>query len=156
MANPSQPGPVDSLLDRLLGDDTGVGLRVRRGLDESVRRDLENLLNTRWRCLSWPPGLDELEKSLVNYGIPDFSGASFGDPVSQRDLRKILEQCIQRFEPRLRDVRVSLPERGNRQDRTLRFTIQAELRSGTLTRSVAYETALDPTTSSFHVGHPGR
>ena len=44
----------------------------------SLRRDLENLLNTRWSCISWPPDYEELDLSLINYGIPDFTGGVWG------------------------------------------------------------------------------
>lgn len=162
MIQGSQPREATSLLGRLMSDDAATAAAqgghrsTRRGLEELVRHDLENLLNTRWRCLSWPPGLDELEQSLVNYGIPDFSGASFGDPASHRELRRILEQCIRRFEPRLRAARVVLLERGGRQDRMLHFKIEAELGVGAELHAVAFETALDPTSARFRVGSSGR
>src|SRR5687767_8128335 len=71
---------VPSMLDRLLDDEPGVSreaakddVKTLREIKDSVRRDLENLLNTRARCLSWPPSLEELPASLVNYGLPDFT-----------------------------------------------------------------------------------
>jgi len=157
---PRQIG-TGSLLDRLLGEGprsrtSGSRFAVPTGVQESVRRDLENLLNTRWRCLSWPPDLEELEHSLVNYGIPDFTGASFNDPSSQRELRRIIQNSIRKFEPRLKHARVSVPEREDKQDRTLRFRIEAELQAGDSSRAVAFETALDPSTSTFHVGRAAR
>ena len=33
-------------------------------LKESLRRDLTNLLNTRWACRSWPPDFDQLETTF--------------------------------------------------------------------------------------------
>ena len=81
---------VPSVLDRLLDDHPEqrqelpkARHQVLRELKQSVRRDLENLLNTRWRCVSWPPNLDELELSLVNYGIPDFTGVNMGSPAER-------------------------------------------------------------------------
>jgi len=53
---------VPSVLDRLLDDDPGVSReparnrhQVLRELKQAVRRDLENLLNTRVRCQAGPP-----------------------------------------------------------------------------------------------------
>jgi type VI secretion system protein ImpF len=157
MATDLPSGDADSLLDKLTTDTVGGEAwpnrsRSRRATEDVIRRDLENLLNTRWRCLSSPAGLEELERSLVNYGIPDFTGMSFADAESQRELRRILEHCIQHFEPRLRMVRVSLQPRGERQDRVLRFRIEAELRSDGGRRSVAFETTLDPAMANFRVG----
>ena len=75
------------MLDRLLDHEPDVRReaprsrnQVLRELKQSVRRDLENLLNTRVRCIPLPPELKELKQSLVNYGIPDLTGASLGDP----------------------------------------------------------------------------
>ena len=68
---------VPSVLDRLIDDEPTATReppksrgQVLRDLKQSVRRDLENLLNTRQRCKSWPENLSELEVSLVNYGFP--------------------------------------------------------------------------------------
>ena len=52
---------LPSLIDRV-----GQADQVLRDLRECLRRDLENLLNTRRRCLPAPPDLEELETSLVN------------------------------------------------------------------------------------------
>ena len=70
---------LPSLLDRLLDDNPQseqgyfeVYSQNIGNLEECVKRDLENLLNTRRRCKSWPSELRELNNSLVNYGLPDF------------------------------------------------------------------------------------
>src|SRR5262245_65798814 len=47
-------------------------------LRRAVRRDLEALLNTRQRCISPPSDLEELDRSLVSYGIRDFSSLGLG------------------------------------------------------------------------------
>lgn len=157
MADPRNDEPVAiPLLDRLILDDGRTALRGRtaslRDVRDSVRRDLENLLNTRWRCTSWPPDLSELNRSLVNYGIPDFTGATFHDPVSQREFARILQRAIEHFEPRLKTVTVGSPSgRYDPQDRTLRFRIDATLRMGGSSEQVSFETALDPSNARFRV-----
>ena len=74
---------LPSLLDRLIDeepDDSREPPKSRsqllRELKQSIRRDLENLLNTRQRCRSWPENFDELTVSLVSYGIPDMAGTA--------------------------------------------------------------------------------
>jgi type VI secretion system protein ImpF len=65
---------VPSVLDRLLNDSPTAtrevpasGNQLLRDVKMAVCRDLENLLNTRWRCLSLRDDFDELKKqSLVN------------------------------------------------------------------------------------------
>src|SRR5688500_14557195 len=102
---PDQP-LVPSVLDRLLDDAPEVSReparsrnQLLRELKQSVRRDLENLLNTRRRCLSLPPGLKELPASLVNYGLPDFSGNPAA--ANREAFAKLVEGVIRQYEPRL-------------------------------------------------------
>ncbi|HAA50918.1 MAG TPA: type VI secretion system baseplate subunit TssE [Planctomycetaceae bacterium] len=147
-----------SLLDRLLDDEPGnqreaVKQRhqVLREMKLSVRRDLENLLNTRWRCVSWPPNLEELETSLVNYGIPDFTGIRFASANTQDELRSILEAVIRRFEPRFSKVRVELITNADSLDRTLRFRIDAMLHAEPVVEPVVFDTTLKTSTGDFEV-----
>src|SRR5438552_3823718 len=108
-----------SLLDRLLDDDPGTQreaprsrTQVLRELKRAVRRDLEDLLNTRRCCLPLPEDLKELERSLVNYGIPDFTGAGMGSSESRDELRRAIEDVIRRHEPRFQTVTVHLLDSG--------------------------------------------
>jgi hypothetical protein len=86
MAKPRATQPLKtSVLDRLLDENPGVATdppalesKSHRELRRSVRRDLENLLNTRQRALSWPKNLQELDCSLLSYGIPDFAAINLG------------------------------------------------------------------------------
>ena len=148
-----------SLLDRLLDDEPGnqreaVKQRhqVLREMKLSVRRDLENLGNPRWRCVSWPPNLEELETSLVNYGIPDFTGIRFASANTQDELRSILEAVIRRFEPRFSKVRVELITNADSLDRTLRFRIDAMLHAEPVVEPVVFDTTLKTSTGDFEVG----
>ena len=149
---------VPSLLDRLL-DDEPENLRepakqrfqVLRELKQSVQRDLENLLNTRWRCSQWPPDLDQLDTSLVNYGIPDFSGVRFGSPDSQEELRRVLERVVQTFEPRFKDVRIVVLQNSDPSDRTMRFRIEAVLRVEPEPEPVVFDTILETAKGEFDV-----
>jgi len=152
-----------SLLDRLLDDEPGnqreaVKQRhqVLREMKLSVRRDLENLLNTRWRCVAWPPNLDELETSLVNYGIPDFTGIRFASANTQDELRSILEAVIRRFEPRFSQVRVKLITNADSLDRTLRFRIDAMLHAEPVVEPVVFDTTLKTSTGDFEVSGENR
>ena len=93
MARPSSSQPlVSSIFDRLIDYDPAVSSEpdVSRSqllvqLRESVRRDLEMLLNTRMSCFEFLDDMDELQYSVINYGIPDFSGSNL---VSDREKEK--------------------------------------------------------------------
>lgn len=147
-----------SVLDRLLDDEPDVATepvhsqaQVLRTLRQSVRRDLENLLNTRYRCVSWPPNLDQLENSLVNYGIPDFTSAGYDAGEDSTWLLSAIENAIRMFEPRVTRVKVHPLESGAALSRTLSFRIDAELNVESFSESLRFESALDATTGQFSV-----
>jgi type VI secretion system protein ImpF len=149
---------VPSVLDRLLDDEPEVKRepgrsqhQVLRDMKQAVRRDLENLLNTRRRCLAWPVNLKELEKSLVNYGIPDFTGANMGSGQDREQFRRLLEIVIRNHEPRFKSVKVRLLDNAEPLDRTLRFRIDALLYADPAPEPVVFDSALEPGTGSFQV-----
>jgi type VI secretion system protein ImpF len=149
---------VMSILDRLIDDNPQSQQelpksrnQVLRDLKQAVGRDLENLLNTRWRCLTWPPNLDDLDVSLVNYGIPDFTGAHMSLPSEREELRRLIEQVIRRYEPRFKSVTVTLRENKDEFDRTLRFRIDAVLYAEPAPEPVIFDSMLEPTSANFEI-----
>jgi len=68
---------------------------------DGVRRDLEILLNTRFRGVSPPEGCIQLEESLINYGLPDLNTFNFVSGSSREQFCKIVEDHIKKFEPRI-------------------------------------------------------
>ena len=74
-------------------------------LKESVRREVERLLNT--RC---PLSADLYERkrdlTVIDYGVPDFSQFNSQSSDLRKRLAAIFSQAISAFEPRLRQVRV--------------------------------------------------
>ncbi|MFO0888036.1 MAG: type VI secretion system baseplate subunit TssE [Isosphaeraceae bacterium] len=111
---------LPSVLDRLIDHDPGVSQEPARGRNQllrdlklAVRRDLENLLNTRIRCIPLPAELKELRQSMVNYGIPDLTKASprLGQGAA-RWSSGADEVVITLYEPRLKKLRVSSARTG--------------------------------------------
>lgn len=161
-ASPSRPGPFQrlrpSLLDRLIDDqpdsqsEAPVGeAQLIRELRQSVRRDLEQLLNTRTRPTSWSEQLQELDDSLVNYGIPDFTAADLNAAEHPEIIVEAIEKAIRTFEPRLKEVRVRLTGESRSTDRTLRFRIDAVLQVDPLADPVRFDSVLEPTTGIIEV-----
>lgn len=150
---------VPSLLDRLLDDDPSVTretaksrTQVLREMKQSLRRDLENLLNTRWRCQGWPDSLEELDLSLANYGIPDITGADLRSADGRERFRQIIERVIRHFEPRFKSVSVEMSDSGAEPlDRTLRFRIDALMYAEPAPEPVVFDSALQPATGNFEV-----
>jgi type VI secretion system protein ImpF len=139
-----------SVLDRLIVREESSGPTLR-DIKEWLRRDLEDLLNTRPRCRSWSPGLTELEDSLVNYGPPDFTGLHLGGPANQESFRQSVQDVIERFEPRLQNVRVHRKTKANSLDRVLSFRIEATLCVNPIEEPIIFESTLKPLSAGFAV-----
>ena len=112
---------VPSVLDRLIDVEPDVSRdpprghgQVLRDVLKSVRRDLENLLNTRVRCKPLPADLEEVHQSLVSYGIPDLTAASMGTKEERDRFCTVLLAIIARCDKRLHKVKVRSPSRTSR------------------------------------------
>jgi type VI secretion system protein ImpF len=117
-----------------------------------VRRDLEALLNSRRPYHLWSPDLDELDRSLSGYGLPDFTGADLASDEAREDFCRTIETTIRRFEPRFKSVSVGLVENSDPNDRTLRFRIDALLRVDPAPEPVVFNSVLEPVTSNVKIG----
>jgi type VI secretion system protein ImpF len=150
---------VPSVLDRLLGEEVPSKERLERNraqllrrLKASLQRDLQNLLNTRCRCGSYPKELAELHTSLVNYGIPDYTGANVASAGSREEFLGVVQSAIERFEPRLRNVSIiQLEQSKDPLDRVLRFRIEAVLLTDEEAEPVAYLSTMEPSSGKYRV-----
>ena len=140
------PGARALLFDRLVDvpdwDERERPLRILNSeqLKASVRRELERLLNT--RCSIPLHRLGEEERSVVNYGIPDFSSLSPHNADDHALIASIVGQTIAAFEPRLRHVRVEVgPASGA--ESALWLIIIAELVIGAFTEPVSFPVTLN-------------
>lgn len=150
--------PVLSVLDRLLDNDPENSReaavpshQLLRELKQSVRRDLENLLNTRVRQLTWEPHLEELKQSLVNYGLPDFTGATLGSAKDREDFCRYIQTVIAQYEPRLKNVTVVPITSAEPLDRTFRFRVDAMLRMEPAPEPIVFDSNVEPTTGNVVV-----
>jgi len=109
-------------------------------LKASVRRELGRLLNT--RCSIPLHRIGEEERSVVNYGIPDFSSLSPHNADDHALIASIVGQTITAFEPRLRHVRVEVgPASGA--ESALWIIVMAELVVGQFTEPVSFPVTLN-------------
>lgn len=146
------------VLDRLLDDDPSSSRDARlsrgasvRALRDAVRRDLENLLNTRQRCVGWPDDLTELEVSIINYGIPDFAAIALSSEDGREEFRDAVERTIRRFEPRFKSVSVKLLDNAEPLDRTLRFRVDALIHADPAPEPIVFDSVVDSATRTFSV-----
>lgn len=149
---------LPSVFDRLIDDDPTTAeekpssrSQVLFEMKQSVRRDLQSLLNTRWKCVNWPPDYEELDLSLINFGIPDFSGVNMGGPEAQKRLIEIVERAIEFFEPRFLRFSLRLSTNQHEFDRTLRFKIEGLLKAEPSPEPVSYDTTMDVSSAQFEV-----
>lgn len=150
---------VSSVLDRLIDDPTHANVAAAPRVDSAdfdqltadVGRDLENLLNTRRRCVACPQELDEVNKSLVEYGIPDFTGLNMSLPTEREQTRLAIERAIRQFEPRLRNVAVTVLSNVDKSDRRLRLRITGVLRTEPVPERVEFDSEVDPSTAAIGV-----
>jgi type VI secretion system protein ImpF len=94
-----------TIIDRLCQGKPSTSIAEMR---EMVRRDLEDLLNTRQGPSEIPPWFENLGNSMAVYGL---NGIESVDMSVKDELLKILTEVkstIQLFEPRLEDVDVSI------------------------------------------------
>jgi type VI secretion system protein ImpF len=161
-----KPGPdvavTQPLLDRLIDNEPKAAADAAvsraqsvRMLKAAVRRDLEWLLNTRRTPDSAPESMKELSRSLFNYGLPDFSSFSVNSPRDRDRLLLELEHSLALFEPRLRDVRVSLVEAPAGYSRTLRFQIEGTLDMDPVAERIAFDTLLQLSSGEYQVRGDG-
>lgn len=123
-------------------------------LRASVRTDLEALLNTRRRWRSWDPALTQLDQSPIGWGLPDFAGGAFNDPRKREALRRDVELCIRRFEPRFASVTVTLEGPAEELSATLRLRVDALLHAEPAPEPISFRTLLDANTTDFTVFAP--
>lgn len=147
-----------SVLDRLIDEDPRQPADVSlswaqsvRSLKEALRRDVEWLLNTRRIHQPAPEVLEEVDKSLYHYGLPDLTSLSADDPRTRQVLIRHVEEAIQVFEPRLTNVRVSLVESEYDRTRELRFVIEGLFKMEPSPEQVAFDTVLETSSGKFQV-----
>jgi type VI secretion system protein ImpF len=140
---------TQSLLDRLIDSDARVN--PDRQLKAALRRDLEALLNTRRVAVPPPESLAEVNRSLYNFGLPDFSSYSLNNPKDRNRLLRALEVTIALFEPRLAGVKVSPIEDPNASSRVLRFQIEGLLIKDPAPEQVSFDTVLQLANGEYQV-----
>ena len=140
-----------SILDRLVDDDpsspTGTTVQEHhylRNLRASVRRDLENLLNTRFRIVEPPEQYGEVVNSQLNYGLPDLATVNIFDTQKKQAFTQQMEKIILTFEPRFKSVSVVHIENKDKTDRTLRFRIDTVLYADPAPESIVFDSVLEP------------
>jgi type VI secretion system protein ImpF len=151
-----------SLFDCLLGEAPGESashalpqLSLEQ-IKDNVARDLEALLNTRSSLPrdafeEWPLSA----RSVLAYGMLDFSGMSLASPDDRRRICRSIEAAITSHEPRLNAVQVSL-ENGEAASQKLHFSIRAWLVAERSREPVNFDAVVHQTTQHYRVRRAAR
>ena len=146
-----------SVLDRLLDFDPRSTQEAPKSrlsgladLKQSVRRDVEWLLNTRRFITDIDENMEEINRSLAVYGLPDYTTLSIKNASEQELMTQAIESALEIFEPRLLGVKVTL-EPFSDNDKQLTFRIEAALNVDPSPEPVVFDTVLQAGSGEFQV-----
>lgn len=142
---------LDRLLEQNRNSDFQQPHQILRHLRESVRRDLENLFNTRYCCVSPPEGYEHLSNSVLNFGLPDLSTVNMTSNDSRKEFCRDIEKAILKFEPRIKTVKVKSDESVDNEDPSIRFRVEAVLHTNPAPELIIFDSALNPITQTVDV-----
>jgi type VI secretion system protein ImpF len=147
-----------SVLDRLIDYEPEMSREAiasrsksMRQLKQSVKRDLEWLLNTRQTAGAFSPELREVATSLAAFGLPDFTSVSVKSPADRLRMQRALEAAINIFEPRLEGVIVTLQPMENSLQQSMHFRVDARLRVEPAPEPVTFDTVLQLNSGEYLV-----
>lgn len=151
-------GLLPSIIDRLTDPESeGTGWMRGYSIDQlmgAIRRDLEDLFNTHQSTFELPEGSVECRNSILTYGLPDLASIYTVAEKQRLDIAHLIEGIITRFEPRLRDVRVSLVGPSYDKSWRIKFHIDARLNVEPFPE-VVFETILELTTGQASISAGG-
>ena len=124
-------------------------------LKDSVRRDLEWLLNSRRPPAEPAPSAKELWRSVYCYGLPDTTGMAMSSSEDRNRMARMVASAVAAFEPRLLNVTVNM-EQASAGSRILHFQIEALLRMEPSPARVFFDTTLELTSGEYEVSGDAR
>ncbi len=150
------PSFLDRLLDAATGDvDSGARGAMVTALDAKemtavIGRDLEDLLNTRATHQGLVARDSELANTILTFGLTDIGSLELCGGKQREKMAEAVTEAIRLHEPRLRDVRVLIPDPFSPKERTLRLLVEGRLDADPATW-VAFEARLARGTGEYTV-----
>jgi type VI secretion system protein ImpF len=117
---------------------------------ESLKRDLEWLLNTRQPVMPELESFPATSASILNYGLPDIHRFDGSAGREQNVLTLSLERCIRVFEPRINHPRVFL-SRTDPLSRNIRFHIEGQVNFENMEEEIKFDTVLELISGEYEV-----
>lgn len=157
MRSPAELPLTLSILDRLIDLEPASATEVPLSREQSlrqlragVRRDLEQLLNTRRIACQPDASLVELNQSLYVIGIAEFNSFSLSDLSEQSRLMRHVQDVIRHYEPRLTNVRLSQLD-DPMSSRQVLFRIEASLLMDPAPERISFDTTLQLSSGEYLV-----
>lgn len=150
------PSFLDRLLDAATGDEerapreAAVSALDVQQMTAAIGRDLEDLLNTRATCQGLLASDSPLAGTILTYGLTDIGSLELCGGKQRERMAEAVAETIRLHEPRLRDVRVLIPDPFSPKERTLRLLVEGRLQVEPATW-VAFEARLARGTGEYTV-----
>ena len=133
------------LLENVLNETDSLKL-----FKKGVRRDLELLLNTRKSEINGIENFAFANKSVLNFGIKDFTEINSQTVEGQEQIRLLIKSAIELFEPRLTDVEIAVTD--STEDGKLAIKIYGLLLVEPIATPISYDATLDTKTQLYQIG----
>lgn len=143
---------TQSLVDRLIDRDDWPETRAASisMYRDSLKRDVEWLLNTRQPVIPELDSYPATAASVLNFGLPDLHSFDGSSGKEHNALTVALEKCIRSFEPRINRPRVYLA-RTDLLSRSLRFHIEGQIVYENMDEEIKFDTVLELISGEYEV-----
>lgn len=139
---------IDRLVDRAAWPETrAASINMYR---ESLKRDLEWLLNTRQPVIAALEDYPAVRSSVFNFGFPDIHSFDGSAGKETNALTRALEKCMKTFEPRIHNPHVYLT-RSDHLTRSLKFHIEGRLVYEDMDEDIKFDTILELIRGEYEV-----
>lgn len=143
MPEPNYERYTPSFLDRLIDPERTQSFK------SVLLRDVEDLLNTHRPPDELFEGLDDVSKSIANFGLKDLTLFAQKSDDDREKIYHHIEQTIEQFEPRLQHVKVTprgyeeveKEEKANFKRGSIYLRIEAKLRGAS--EDIVFESILE-------------
>jgi type VI secretion system protein ImpF len=118
---------------------------------QSLRRDIEWLLNTRKPHLEGIEAYPLTSGSVLHFGLPDSRVFGSSAAANSGALARVIEECIEEFEPRILEPHVTLTLSDN-VNRSLRFQVEGKIIYEEMEEEIHLDTVLELISGQYEVG----
>jgi len=143
---------TQSLLDRLIDVDDWPTTRSNsmRMYRDSLKRDVEWLLNTRRPPIDNIQNYPKASASVIHFGLTDINAFTGSAERDENALLASILQSLREFEPRIESPRVFLV-RNDTANRHIRFHIEGRIQFDNVPEDITFDTILELSSGEYEV-----